>query len=98
MLRNTCIQLAYFIQHLNAKISYEMEENVTLKVQLGATDVPRQVSPRMYPYPPLIDVIIQPYMMKPQGSQVPLVPIPKLKPQAVAPMTKSSKKVEKKKS
>ncbi|KAH0757979.1 hypothetical protein KY290_021472 [Solanum tuberosum] len=36
--------------------------------------------------------------MKRQGSQVPLVPIPKLKSQALAPAPKSSKKVEKKKS
>ncbi|KAH0758148.1 hypothetical protein KY290_021641 [Solanum tuberosum] len=55
-------------------------------------------TPGMYPHPPLIDVIIQPYMMKPQGLQVSLVPIPKLKPQAVALVPKSSKKVEKKKS
>ncbi|KAK6791682.1 hypothetical protein RDI58_010763 [Solanum bulbocastanum] len=36
--------------------------------------------------------------MKPQASQVPLVPIQKLKPEAVAPMPKSSKRVDKKKS
>ncbi|KAG5611449.1 hypothetical protein H5410_022730 [Solanum commersonii] len=83
----------------NKLISYEMTENVTLKAQLGATGVPRQVPPPpgMYPHSLLMDVIIQPCMIKPQGSQVPLVPIPKLKPQAVVPMSKSSKKVEKKK-
>ncbi|KAK6791679.1 hypothetical protein RDI58_010760 [Solanum bulbocastanum] len=36
--------------------------------------------------------------MKRQGSKVSLVPIPKLKPQAIAPMPKSSKKVQKKNS
>ncbi|KAK4721573.1 hypothetical protein R3W88_011806 [Solanum pinnatisectum] len=53
---------AYFIQHLNAKISYEMVENLILNAQLGATGVPPQVSPfpRMYPLPSLMDVIIQP--------------------------------------
>ncbi|KAG5611437.1 hypothetical protein H5410_022718 [Solanum commersonii] len=54
-------------------------------------------TPGMYPHPPLMDVIIQPYMMKPKGPQVPLVPIRKLKTQAVALVPKSSKKVEKKK-
>ncbi|KAK6791683.1 hypothetical protein RDI58_010764 [Solanum bulbocastanum] len=38
------------------------------------------------------------YMMNRQGSQVPLVPIPKLKSQALVLAPKSSKKVEKKKS
>ncbi|KAH0758147.1 hypothetical protein KY290_021640 [Solanum tuberosum] len=37
-------------------------------------------------------------MMKRRGSQVPLVYIPKLKPQAVVPVPRSSKKVQKKKS
>ncbi|KAK6791896.1 hypothetical protein RDI58_010977 [Solanum bulbocastanum] len=100
MLRRYSIKLEYFIQHLNANISYEMAKNVTVKAQLGATGVPPQVPPPpgMYPHPPLMDVIIQPYMMKPQGLQVSLVPIPKLKPRAVLLVPKSSKKVEKKKS
>lgn len=91
------------IQDLNAKVSYIMAENVTLRTQLGGTGVPPQVPPPpgMYPHPPVMYpwmAYTPPYMMKPQGSQVPLVPIPKLKPQAAAPAPKSSKKVEKKKS
>ncbi|XP_004249119.1 bZIP transcription factor 17 [Solanum lycopersicum] len=91
------------IQDLNAKISYVMAENVTLKTQLGGTGVPPQVQPPpgMYPHPSMVYPWMSyppPYMMKPQGSQVPLVPIPKLKPQAAAPAPKSTKKGEKKKS
>ncbi|XP_055807483.1 bZIP transcription factor 17-like [Solanum dulcamara] len=88
------------IQDLNAKISYVMAENVSLKTQLGGTGVPPQVPPPPGMYPHMIYPWMSypsPYMMKPQGSQVPLVPIPKLKPQAAAPVPKSSKKVEKKK-
>ncbi|PHT30159.1 TGACG-sequence-specific DNA-binding protein TGA-1B [Capsicum baccatum] len=91
------------IQDLNAKVSYVMAENVTLRTQLGGAGVPPPVPPPpgMYPHPPVMYPWMgytPPYMMKPQGSQVPLVPIPKLKSQAAAPAPKSSKKVEKKKS
>ncbi|KAH0758150.1 hypothetical protein KY290_021643 [Solanum tuberosum] len=77
-----------------------MAENVTLKAQLGGTGVPAQVPPppRIYPYPPPWMSYTPSYMMNRQGSQVPLVPIPKLKSQALAPAPKRSKKVEKKKS
>ncbi|KAK4721496.1 hypothetical protein R3W88_011729 [Solanum pinnatisectum] len=54
--------------------------------------------PEIYPYPPPWMSYTQSYMMNRQGSQVPLVPIPKLKSQALAPAPKSSKNVEKKKS
>ncbi|KAJ8534320.1 hypothetical protein K7X08_007644 [Anisodus acutangulus] len=91
------------IQDLNSKISYMIAENATLRTQLGGNGVPPQVPPPpgMYPQPPVMYPWMPyapPYMMKPQGSQVPLVPIPKLKPLAAAPTPKSSKKVEKKKS
>ncbi|KAH0693445.1 hypothetical protein KY285_020542 [Solanum tuberosum] len=77
-----------------------MAENVTLKAQLGGTGVPAQVSPppRIYPYPPPWMSYTPSYMMSRQGSQMPLVPIPKLKSQALAPTPKISKNVEKKKS
>ncbi|XP_015169892.1 bZIP transcription factor 17-like [Solanum tuberosum] len=52
----------------------------------------------MYPHPPPWMSYTPPYTMKRQGSKVPLVPIPKLKPRAVASVPKSSKKVQKKKS
>ncbi|WMV26044.1 hypothetical protein MTR67_019429 [Solanum verrucosum] len=88
------------IQHLNANLSYAMAENVTLKAQLRGTGVPAQVSPppKIYLYPPPWMSYTPSYMMSRQGSQVPLVPIPKLKSQALAPMPKISKNVEKKKS
>nr|ANQ38585.1 bZIP28 protein [Nicotiana benthamiana]UGZ04769.1 bZIP28B protein [Nicotiana benthamiana] len=90
------------IQDLNAKISYIIVENATLKTQLGGAGIPSQVPPPppgMYPHHPVMYPWMPytpPYMVKPQGSQVPLVPIPKLKPQGAAPAPKSSKKVEKK--
>ncbi|GFP83813.1 tgacg-sequence-specific DNA-binding protein tga-1b [Phtheirospermum japonicum] len=88
------------IQDLNVKISYFMAENATLRQQMGsggggAAPPPPMAPPppgmyphsaMMYPwmpYPP-------PYMMK-QGSQVPLVPIPRLKPQQTVQVPKASK-------
>lgn len=99
------------IQDLNSKISYFMAENATLRQQMGsggAAAAPPAVAPppmgapppgvythpaMMYPWMPYA----QPYMMKSQGSQVPLVPIPRLKPQQPAQAPKTSKKVESKK-
>lgn len=103
------------IQDLNAKISYFMAENATLRQQMGggggaATAAAAAVPPppmappppgmyahpaMMYPWMPCAP----PYMMKPQGSHVPLVPIPRLKPQQPAqpPKTHKNKKVESKK-
>lgn len=100
------------IQDLNSKISYFMAENATLRQQMGsggAAAAPPAVAPppmgappppgmythpaMMYPWMPYA----QPYMMKSQGSQVPLVPIPRLKPQQPAQTLKTSKKVESKK-
>ncbi|KAI3472380.1 hypothetical protein Pfo_029141 [Paulownia fortunei] len=86
------------IQDLNAKISYFMVENATLRQQMGGGGaVP---PPGMYPHPAMMYPWMPcapPYMMKPQGSQVPLVPIPRLKPQQLAQAPKVSKKVESKK-
>ncbi|XP_051150557.1 bZIP transcription factor 17-like [Andrographis paniculata] len=102
------------IQDLNMKISYVMAENATLRQQMGgggggssgsaaapavppppmAAPPPPGVYPMMYPWmacPP-------PYMMKPQGSQVPLVPIPRLKTQSPAQAPKENKKVKSRKS
>ncbi|WMV25571.1 hypothetical protein MTR67_018956 [Solanum verrucosum] len=52
----------------------------------------------MYPHPPPWMSYTPPYMMKRRRSQVPLVSIPKLKPHAVVPAPKSSKKLQRKKS
>ncbi|KAH0693450.1 hypothetical protein KY285_020547 [Solanum tuberosum] len=70
------------------------------QAQLGGTGVAPQVQPPlgMYPHPPPWKSYTPPYMIKRRGSQVPLVSIPKLKPQAVLLAPKSSKKVQKKKS
>uniref|UniRef100_A0A3Q7G6B7 BZIP domain-containing protein n=2 Tax=Solanum lycopersicum TaxID=4081 RepID=A0A3Q7G6B7_SOLLC len=88
------------IQHLNANLSYAMTENITLKAQLGGNGVPTQVPPPLgiNPYPPPWMSYTPYYMMNRQGYQVPLVPIPKLKSQALAPAPKSNKEVKKKKS
>ncbi|KAL8041241.1 hypothetical protein ABFX02_10G153100 [Erythranthe guttata] len=102
------------IQDLNAKISYFMAENVTLRQQMGgggggapaaaAVPPPPMVPPPpgMYPHPAMMYPWMPcppPYMMKPQGSHVPLVPIPRLKPQQPSqpPKAKTNKKVESKK-
>nr|GMC81937.1 bZIP transcription factor 17-like [Ipomoea batatas] len=89
------------IQDLNSKISYIMAENASLRQQMGGNGVavappmppPGMYPPVMYPWMPCAP----PYMVKPQGSQVPLVPIPRLKPQQTVSAPKSSKKVESKK-
>ncbi|XP_015897961.3 bZIP transcription factor 17 [Ziziphus jujuba] len=72
------------ITDLNSRISYIMAENATLRQQLsgGAMCPP----PGMYPQPPMPPMAYPwmpctPYVVKPQGSHVPLVPIPRLKPQ-----------------
>ncbi|KAF9596239.1 hypothetical protein IFM89_008402 [Coptis chinensis] len=89
------------ITDLNNKISYIMAENVTLRQQLcGGNVVPQQGV--VYPPPPTMGQMPYPwipcasYPMKPQGSQVPLVPIPRLKPRqpiaAAKPKKSDSKK------
>ncbi|PSS33499.1 BZIP transcription factor [Actinidia chinensis var. chinensis] len=91
------------IQDLNSKMSYIMAENVSLRQQLsgGAMCPPPVPPPGMYPHPSMAPIgypwmPYPPYVVKPQGSQVPLVPIPRLKPQQPASAPKA-KKVESKK-
>ncbi|XP_076913970.1 bZIP transcription factor 17-like [Bidens hawaiensis] len=95
------------IQDLNARISYFAAENANLKQQMvtgGGVGVggggvcsgpvmypPHPVMPVGYPWMPC-----PPYVVKSQGSQVPLVPIPRLKPQQPA-LSQKSKKTEVKK-
>ncbi|OWM73097.1 bZIP transcription factor 17 [Punica granatum] len=85
------------IADLNSKISFIMAENVSLRQQLGSGGGMCPPPPGMYPPPPMAHmaypwVPCAPYVMKPQGSQVPLVPIPRLKPQQAtsAPKTKKA--------
>ncbi|KAK6127208.1 hypothetical protein DH2020_039051 [Rehmannia glutinosa] len=93
------------IQDLNVKISYFMAENATLRQQMGGGGAvpPPPMAPQppgMYPHPAMMYPWMPcapPYMVKPQGSQVPLVPIPKLKPQQPVQAPKVRKKAESKK-
>ncbi|KAL6193328.1 hypothetical protein ACLB2K_034412 [Fragaria x ananassa] len=88
------------IADLNNKMSYIMAENATLKQQLssGSGICPPPPPPGMYPMPPMGYpwMPYSPYVVKPQGSQVPLVPIPRLKPQQPAAAPKPKKKSESK--
>ncbi|KAB5519285.1 hypothetical protein DKX38_023604 [Salix brachista] len=82
------------IADLNGRVSYFMAENATLRQQLnGNSACPPPMYAPMAPYPWMS---CAPYVVKPQGSQVPLVPIPRLKPQQAVPVAKT-KKVESKK-
>ncbi|KAK4728091.1 hypothetical protein R3W88_021079 [Solanum pinnatisectum] len=81
-------------QELNRMISHLTLENATLQSQMGCTSVPSQIPPPpgMNPHHPIRSPWMfgaPPYIVKPQGPQVPhlvIKPIPR-KPQAVAPPT-----------
>jgi hypothetical protein len=87
------------INDLNSKISFIVTENAALRQQLGgggASGPP----PGVYPPPPLQGIHfpwVPGYAMRPHGSHVPLVPIPRLKPQQTTAAAKVSKKTEVKK-
>ncbi|KAK9069262.1 hypothetical protein SSX86_013378 [Deinandra increscens subsp. villosa] len=92
------------IQDLNARITYFAAENATLKQQMVAGGGGGVCSPPvMYPPHPAMAPMgypwmpCPPYVVKSQGSQVPLVPIPRLRPQQPASSSQKSKKVEVKK-
>lgn len=90
------------ITDLSSKISFVMAENATLKQQLSAGGMRPGPPPGMHahlPVPPMPYpwVPYAPYVVNPQGSQVPLVPIPRLKSQQPIAGSKS-KKSERKKS
>ncbi|XP_022743499.1 bZIP transcription factor 17 [Durio zibethinus] len=95
------------IADLNGRIAFFITENATLRQQLstvggaggaGTGVCPPQPLP-MPMYPPMTYPWMPcapPYMMRPPGSQVPLVPIPRLKPQQQAiPVSKAKKKESK---
>lgn len=94
------------ITDLNSKISFMMAENASLRQQLsGGGGMCPQPPPGMYPphpsmAPPMAYPWMHcaPYVVKPQGSQVPLVPIPRLKTQqpVSAPKPKKESKKTKK--
>lgn len=87
------------IADLNNKISYIMAENAGLRQQLsGSGPAP---PPGMYAHPPMAPVAYPwmpcpPYVMNSRGSQVPLVPIPRLKPQQPVSSSKGKKSDTKK--
>ncbi|XP_042481313.1 bZIP transcription factor 17 [Macadamia integrifolia] len=86
------------IAELNSKVSFFMVENTSLRQQLSGGGICPPPS-GIYPPPPMAPmayawVPYASYPVKPQGSQVPLVPIPKLKPQQ---STTKAKKIESKK-
>ncbi|XP_062231366.1 bZIP transcription factor 39-like [Phragmites australis] len=88
------------INDLNCKISFVMAENATLRQQLGSGG--GNCPPPGVVYPPaLLPGMHFPwvpgYAPRPHGSHVPLVPIPRLKPQQTAATAKLSKKPETKK-
>jgi hypothetical protein len=88
------------INDLNSKISFIVAENATLRQQLGGGGVSGP-PPGVYPPPPLPGIHfpwVPGYAMRPHGSHVPLVPIPRLKPHQTAAAAKVSKKPEVKKS
>ncbi|KAF6990181.1 hypothetical protein CFC21_007414 [Triticum aestivum] len=87
------------INDLNSKISFIVAENATLRQQLGSGggNCP---PPGMYPpgaMPGMHFPWVPGYAMRPHGSHVPLVPIPRLKPQQQVTATKATKKPENKK-
>ncbi|XP_058080060.1 bZIP transcription factor 17-like [Magnolia sinica] len=89
------------IADLNGKMSFIMAENASLRQQLsGGSVCPPQPPPGIYPPPPMVPmhfpwVPCSSYPLKPQGSQVPLIPIPRLKPPQPASVLKA--KAERKK-
>lgn len=88
------------ITELNSKISVIMAENASLRQQLSTGGM-CQPPPGLYPHPPVAPmaypwVPYAPYVVKPQGSQVPLVPIPRLKPQLPVSASKAKKSETKK--
>ena len=95
------------IADMSSKMSYMVAEIATLRQQVGAAagvmcPPPPPPAPGMYPHhPPMAPMPYPwmpcaPYVVKPQGSQVPLVPIPRLKPQQPASAPKSKKSESKK--
>ncbi|KAJ7976559.1 BZIP transcription factor [Quillaja saponaria] len=89
------------ISELNNKISFVMAENASLRHQLGGGGMCPPSASGMFPHPPVAPMAYPwmpcaPYVVKSQGSQVPLVPIPRLKPQQPVSASKVKKSESKK--
>ncbi|KAF8395752.1 hypothetical protein HHK36_019703 [Tetracentron sinense] len=80
------------IAGMNSKISLIMAENASLRQQLGGGGT-YPPPPGCYPHPSMVPMPYPwvPYAIRPQGSQVPLLPIPRLKPQQPLSASKSKK-------
>lgn len=78
------------ITELNSKISVIMAENSSLKQQLGGVPSP-SVAPMHFPWVPYPGLAF-----RPQGSLVPLIPIPKLRSQQAAAAQKTKRNERKK--
>ncbi|KAJ7972071.1 BZIP transcription factor [Quillaja saponaria] len=89
------------IAELNNKISYVMAENATLRHQLSGGGMCPPPATGMFPHPSVAPMAYPwmpraPYVVKSQGSQAPLVPIPRLKPQQPLSASKVKKPESKK--
>ncbi|XP_028782074.1 bZIP transcription factor 17-like isoform X2 [Neltuma alba] len=89
------------ITDLSSKVSFVMAENAALRQQLSGGGTCPPPAPGVYPHPPMAPmpfpwVPYAPYVVKPQGSQVPLVPIPRLKSQQSQSAPKAKKSDNKK--
>ena len=89
------------IAGLNNKISYMLAEHAALRQQLSGCGMCQLPPPGMYPHPSMPPmsypwVPCAPYVVKSQGSQVPLVPILRLKPRQPASAARSKKNEGKK--
>lgn len=89
------------IQDLTGKISIVMAENASLRQHFGGGGMCPPPPAGMYPHPSMAPmgypwVPCPPYVVKSQGSQVPLVPIPRLKPQPPTSAPKAKKTENKK--
>ncbi|KAJ0610919.1 putative transcription factor bZIP family [Helianthus annuus] len=89
------------IQDLNARISYIAAENATLKQQMVTSGGGVCSHPVMYPPHPAMAPMgypwmpYPPYPVKSHGSEVPLLPIPRLKTQQPASSRKTKTDVKK---
>lgn len=80
------------IADLNHRVSFVVAENTGLRQQLGSGGM-YPPPPGMYPHMPYPWMPYPPYVGQPQGSQVPPIPIPRLKPRQPSKSKNSTKKV-----
>lgn len=83
------------IAELRGRLSFSLAENTSLRHQLFATAGPAAGGPGGVVYPPAAVNYpwypAAPLIVPPRGSQVPLLPIPRIRPQKSSPVKKSAK-------